>query len=169
MASFFEPGGPIFTYPFSATALSTTGNTDLWCVTAPSAARLAIREIRLGQYSDFGDAQAELLSLLYWTGSTAIGGGTAITGQNYKRYTGAATAASSVTGPSTTLASTTSAAVVIADVWNVAAPYLYIPKPDERIILGIGQRFNLRISTPNDPLTLNGTLVLQDLGAGLPA
>ena len=159
-----DMSGAVYTYPFSATVLSTAGPTDLWCITAPSNSRVAIREIRLGQYTEFGDAQAELLSLQIWTGSTAIGGGTTITGLNVKRFSGSLTASSSVTGPSTTIASTTSATVVLADSYNVAAGWYYKPEPDERIVIGLSQKLFVRQTTPNDAITINGTLVIQELG-----
>lgn len=161
----YEPRGPIFNYPFSATVLSTGGPSNFWNVTAPSGSRVALREIRLGQYTEFGDAQAELLSIILMTGSTAIGSGSLITGVNPNRYSGAPTAGSSVTGPSTTLASTASATLVLADSFNVAAGWYYRPPILERIVLGLSQRLIVHCpSTPNDPITLNGTMVLQELG-----
>ena len=161
-----DHGGPIFTFPFSATALTTAGSVDLWCVTAPSNSRIAIREIVLGQYSDPGDAQAEMLSLVFMSGSTAPSSGTAITGLNLHRYSTGVTAATScvVVGPSTTLASTTSASVIRAETWNVAGGYRYYPVPAERPIIGMSQRFLVRMTVPNDALTINGTLMLQEVG-----
>lgn len=162
-----DHGGPIFTYPFSATALTTGGSIDLWCVTAPSNSRVAVREIVFGQYSDPGDAQAEMLSILFMTGSTASSsGGSAITGLNLNRYSTASTptANCTVVGPSTTLASTTSASVVRAETFNVMAGYRFYPVPAERPIIGLSQRFVVRITVPNDALTVNGTLMLQEIG-----
>lgn len=161
-----DHGGPIFTYPFSATVLSTAGNTDLWCVTGPSNGRYAVREIVLGQNSDPGDAQAEMLGVTFMSGSTAPSSGTAITGLNLNRYSTAQTptANCSVVGPSTTLASTTSASLIRAEAFNVMGGYRYYPVPAERPILGLNQRFVVRITTPNDPLTVFGTLMLQELG-----
>jgi hypothetical protein len=162
--------GPIYTYSFSATSLSSGGPNDVFCVTAPSNSRLLVRELILGQTSDFGDAQAEVLSVTMLAKSTAIGGGSVITAVNKHLYTTAGVAAgSSVTGPSTTLASTASAVLFRADTWNVAAGYRYYPVPDERPVIGLSQRFVVRISTPNDGLTANGTLVLQQIGQGIGA
>lgn len=164
-----EPSGPVYTCPFSATALSSNPY-DIFCVTAPSNSRVAIREVRLAQYSDFGDAQAELISLSILTGSTSISsGGPVITPVNVRRWSQNTSAGSSVTGPSTTLASTTSATLVLADCWNVAAPYLYQPAWADRVILGLSQRALIRITAPNDALTVNGTLVLQEIGQGVGA
>jgi hypothetical protein len=160
-----DHGGPIFTYSLNATALSTGGPSDLWCVTAPSNSRLAVREIIIGQNSDAGDAAAEMFGILLLSGSTAIGGGTAITGVNLQRYSGAATANSSVTGPSTTLASTTSASIIRAEAFNIMAGYRFYPVPSERPIIGLSQRFVVRCpNTPADPVTLFGTLMLQEIG-----
>ena len=160
-----EPSGPIFNYPFSAVALSTAGPVDLFCVTAPSNSRVAVRGIRWGQHMDFGDAQAELLPITFWTGSTAIGGGTVIAGVNVQRHAGAPTAGSSVTGPLTTLASTTSATVALTNSWNIATGFHYKPGDfRERIVISPGTRFVARSGTPNDAFTLSGTLVLQEIG-----
>jgi hypothetical protein len=161
-----EASGAVYTYSFQATALSSAGPADIFTVTAPTNSRVAIRELRFAQTSDFGDAQAEILSLIFMVGSTSTApAGTAITGTNVRTYTGTPTAGSSVTGPTTTLASTSSATLLLADAYNVAAPYLYIPPPDMRFVLGRGQRFVARIATtPNDALTVNGTLTLQEIG-----
>lgn len=158
------PAGPIFRYAFESTAISSVGSWDLWCITAPTNSRLAIREVRLGQFTEFGDAQAELLPIQFLIGSTAIAGGAGLTGRNVRAYSGAATAASSVTGPSTTLASTTSAYASMQDSFNVAAGFYWRPPEDERDIIGLGQRFVVRIGPANDVLSLRGTLTLQELG-----
>lgn len=166
-----DQSGPIFSYPFSAQALTTGGAIDLWCVTGSSLCRTIVREIVFGQYSDAGDAQAEMASIVFMTGSTASSsGGSAITGLNINRYSTAQTptANASVVGPSTTLASTTSATVIRAETFNVMAGYRYYPVPAEQIVLGRSQRFVVRIAGAstafNDPLTVNGTLLLQEVG-----
>lgn len=159
----YDPSGPVYTAPFSAIALTTNAH-DLWCLTASSSSRVVVREIRIGQYTEFGDAQAELLSLTVLTGSTAPSSGTAITPRNVQGHTGAPSADSSVIGPSATLASTTSAVARFADAWNVAAGYLYAPLPAERLVLNPSQCMVIRMTAPNDALTMNGTLVFQEIG-----
>ena len=159
-----EPSGPIFTFAFSAISLSTAGPADLFFFTAPSNSRVSVREVRLGQYTEFGDAQAELLPIQLMTGSTGTGAGTAIVGLNVQRHTGGPTAGSSLTGPTTTVASTASAVVNLSDSFNVAAGFYYKPDWDERIVVPPSGKFMLRVGTPNDALTLNGTIVLQEIG-----
>lgn len=158
-----ESGGSVFTAPFSAVALTTNAQ-DLFFVTAPSNSRVAIREIRLGQYSEFGDAEAELLSLTVMTGTTSVAAGSTITPRNVRSHSGAPTAGTSVSAPSTTLASTTSATVRLADVWNVAAGWWYNPPVAERLVLEPSQKAVLRMTAPNDAMTVNGTLVFQEIG-----
>ena len=161
-----DHGGPIFTYPFSASTLSTAGSVDLWCVTAPSNSRFAVREIRIGQYSEAGDAQAEMLPITFFSGSTAPSSGTAITGLNINRYSTSETPAATCTvvGPSTTLASTASAALILADSFNVMGGFHYYPVPSERFIIGRSQRFLVRVGSVNDAVTINGTLLIQEVG-----
>lgn len=159
------PAGPIFSAAFSAAAMSSAGPSDLFHITASGNARVAIKEIRLGQYSEFGDAQAELLSLLLLVGTTSAAVGSTITPRNILRHTGAPAAGTAVSAPSTTLSSTASATMMIADSWNVEAGYWLCPAPRDCIVLNPGQRAVLRMSTPNDPLSLNGTIMFQEIGA----
>ena len=83
--------GSIYTAPFSSVVISTAGSWDLLTLTAPSNSRVAILEIRLGQYTQFGDAKAGVQSLQIMTGSTATSTGAAITPLNVDGHTGAST------------------------------------------------------------------------------
>ena len=67
-------------------------------------------------------------------------------------------------GPTTTLASTLSASVIFADTFNVMGGFRYYPVPAERFIIGLSQRFLVRLSAPSSAFTVNGTLMLQELG-----
>jgi hypothetical protein len=162
--SYHEPGGPVFAAAFSATALS-TGNSELFTVTASSINRVVIREIRLGQHTEFGDAAAELFPLAIWTGSTAASTvGTAITPRNVASHSGAPTALTSVLGPSSVAGSSLSEILRLSDAWNVAAGWWWHPEPCERIVLNPGQVFALRQpSAAADALTLNGTILFQEI------
>lgn len=71
--------GSIYTAPFSASAITTAGGYDLYSLTAPSNTRVAILEVRLGQYTQFGDAKAGVESLQILTGTTGVSTATAIT------------------------------------------------------------------------------------------
>lgn len=156
-------GGPVFTAPFSAVALTTNAQ-DMFFVTANSSSRVVIREIGIAQYSDAGDAEAEMLSMSILVGTTSVAVGSTITPRNVLRHTGAPTAGTAVSAPSTTLSSTASAVLMLADAMNVAAGWKYLPAECERIVLEPGQKAVVRMSAPNDALTVNGTLTFQEIG-----
>lgn len=156
-------GGPVFTAPFSAVAL-TTNTQDMFFVTANSSSRVAIKEINIAQYSDAGDAEAEMLSMSILVGTTSLAVGSTITPRNVLRHTGAPTAGTAVSAPSTTLSSTASAVLMLADVMNVAAGWRYLPAECDRIVLNPGQKLAVRMSAPNDALTVNGTMTFQEIG-----
>ena len=162
-AQFLEASGPVYTVPLSAVSL-TTAETDLFYVTGSTNSRTVIRELRIGQYSEFGDAQAELLSIVMMTGSTAVSGGSTAAARNVRTQATAPQAEAEVLGPSATLGSTTSAEVRWADSWNVAAGLLYAPLPPERLVLEPGETYLVRLSAPADAVTLNATLTFQEIG-----
>jgi hypothetical protein len=163
----------IYTATFSAVAV--TAAQDVFEITAPTTSRVRIREIRLGQYSDAGDAQAELLSVLIISGYTVSGsGGSTVTPANVEQHSGAPTASSVVEANNTTVANTGTAVTHLADVWNTSAGWLYIPAlPDlragqrgEGIWLPPSRRLVVRITAPADSLTMNGTMVFEETGFG---
>lgn len=73
----------VFSATFSAVAVSAAQ--DLFEIVAPNTSRVAIRSISLGQYSDAGDAQAEMLSVPLIRGYTTSGG-TSVTPINAAFY-----------------------------------------------------------------------------------
>lgn len=154
-------------YSASFTAVAVSAAQDVFEIVAPSNSRVFIREIRLAQYSDFGDAQAEILSVLVKRGATVTGsGGSAVTPVNLAGHTGAATAASTVAANNTTPAGTGTIVTLISDAWNVSAGWFYTPKRSEAISLKKSQRLVVSITAPADAITLNGTLIFEEAGYG---
>lgn len=153
----------VYSAPFSAIAV--TAAQDLWEIVAPSDSLVAIREIRFGQYTDFGDAAAEILGVTMTRGHTTSGsGGSTITPVNFRAETGAASATTTVERNNTTQAAT-SGTVIFADAWNIQAPYLLIPaEDDQRFIIKASQRFVISITAPADSITMNGTVIFEELG-----
>jgi hypothetical protein len=151
------------TYAATFSAIAASAAQDVFEIVAPSGAKVAIREIVLGQYSDFGDAEAELLSLLMLRGYTTSGsGGASVTPSPLR--SGEAAASSTVERNNTTVASSGSPVTLRSESFNVAAGYRYYPVPEERIILAPSERFVVRITAPADAITLNGTLVFDEIG-----
>ena len=137
---------------------------DVFEIVAGSASRVRIREIRLGQYTDVGDAAAETLSVQIIRGSTTSGsGGGTVTPTNISGHSGALAAASTVERNNTTLAQDGTGAVLLSDVWNIAAGWWYYPPEEEMPILDNSQRLVVRISAPADSITTNATLVFEEI------
>ena len=153
----------IFVATFAAVAV--TAAQDVFEIVAPASSRLMIREIRLGQYSDPGDAQAEMLSVQIIRGYTTSGsGGASVTPVNLSPVSGAAAAVATVERNNTTVAADGTGAVLLADTFNVMGGWRYYPVPEERIEVGVSQRLVVRITAPADALTMNGTLVYEEVG-----
>ena len=153
----------IYVATFAAVVVSAAQ--DVFEIVAPASSRLMIREIRLGQYSDPGDAQAEMLSVQIIRGYTTSGsGGASVTPVNLSPVSGAAAAVATVERNNTTVAADGTGAVLLADTFNVMGGWRYYPVPEERIEVGVSQRLVVRITAPADALTMNGTLVYEEVG-----
>lgn len=152
------------TYTAAFSAIAVSGAQDLWEILTTVNTRAFIKEVRFGQYSDAGDAAAELLGVTFKTGDTVSGsGGSTITPTNVRRDTGGATAESTVERNNTTQA--TGGTVVFADAWNTQAPFLYIPPDEEsKIIVEKATRFVVTLTAPADAITMNGTITFEELG-----
>ena len=155
----------VYTATFSAVAVSAAQ--DVFEIVAPAGSRIATLGVTLGQYSDFGDAAAEIVGVTFVRGDTVSGsGGTTATPANTSGLTGGkASAVTSVETNNTTVANT-GGTVLLATAWNVQVPFEYRAGiyQDEIIKLEIGQRFCVRLTAPADAITLNGTLMFEELG-----
>ena len=153
----------IYVATFAAVVVSAAQ--DVFEIVAPASSRLTIREIRLGQYSDPGDAEAEMLSVQIIRGYTTSGsGGSAVTPVNFSPVSGAASPVATVERNNTTVAQDGTGAVLLADTFNVMGGWRYYPVPEERIEVGVSQRLVVRITAPADSLTMNGTMVYEEVG-----
>jgi len=153
----------IYTATFSAVAV--TAAQDVFEIVAPATSRVRLREVRLGQYTDFGDAAAEILSVQIIRGYTTSGsGGSAVTPSNIEGLTASKSAESTVEANNTTVAQAGTGSVVISDVWNIAAGWWYYPPEEETPIIDVSQRLVVRITAPADSITVNGTMVFEEIG-----
>lgn len=167
----------IFTAVFNAVAV--TAAQDVFEITAPATSNVLIHDIKVGQYTDFGDAAAEILSILVIRGYTVSGsGGTLPTPSNLKTAYQAGvlisrSADSVVEANNTTVANTGSTMTLIADTFNIQAGWslrdvLSLPDrnrdPKSGIWLAPSERLVVRITAPADSITMNGTLVFEETG-----
>jgi hypothetical protein len=151
--------GSIHAAAFSAVAVAAAQ--DVFEIVAPADRMVTLREVRLGQSSDAGDAQAELIALTIVRGHTTSGsGGAPVTPAALR--SGDATANAGIARNNTTLAQNGSAATLLAEAWNVQMPYVYRPEADARIVVAPGERLVVRIGAPADALTVSATLVFEE-------
>jgi len=159
----------VFSAAFSAVAVSAAQ--DLFEIVAPASSRVRLLEIDIGQYTDFGDAAAEILSLTIHRGHTVSGsGGSAVTPANINPY--GAVAGSTVEANNDTVA-ITSGTLIWSTTWHVQAGFIWRPPEDtpggmdrfrRHILIKPAQRLVIRITAPADPLTTNGSILFEEIG-----
>jgi hypothetical protein len=158
--------GNFYTASFSAVAVS--AGQDLIALLADATSRIAICRIEIGQYSDAGDAAAELLPYVIQRGATTVGsGGTAATPVNVRAHGKSAVTTARVND--TTPAANGTIVTVLSGTWNVQAGLVYAPRYnehfDERIMVAAGQRLVINLPTaPADALTMSGYVLFEELG-----
>ncbi len=141
------------------------GIQDLFQIVPPADAIIVIHSITIGQESDAGDSEAEMLRVnLSKTDLTVNGsGGSTLTPVGHER--GFAAAGAIVEANNTTLS--TVQTLMQALPFNVQAGLFYQPTPEERIILSAdildGFVVNLPVG-PADDLTMSGVIVFEEIG-----
>lgn len=147
----------VFTVSFANVAV--TAAQDLFEITAAAGYRLELIDVRFGQISDVGDAAAEQLGVNITRGKASGSGGSAATPVNVN---GTGRLPTSVAEVNNTTAGT-GGTVVLSDVFNIAAPYLYRPGEAERIVTGPGERIGIGTTAPADSLTMYGTVTFAEI------
>lgn len=157
----FDQHGAVYVCAFSATAV--TAAQDVFELNVASTCKEArLREVRIAQYSDAGDSAAEMLSVIIQKGYTTSGSGGSEGTVNPMDARSAA-AASTVEINNTTVAADGTAITLCADAFNVQAGWLYQPGPSDRPRLVASDRLVVRITAPADSLTMNGTLIFEEI------
>jgi hypothetical protein len=157
--------GPIFSATFSA--ISVSAAQDVFQLTAHATSRIEICEIFLGQYSDAGDAAAEMLSVQLVRGHTTTGsGGAAVTPGNFEPWSRAAV--TTVLRNNTTIAADGTAVILHAESFNVQGGWLYRPlkteEDNERPKIEAAGIVVVRVTAPADAVTMNGTIKWREIG-----
>jgi hypothetical protein len=160
------------TAAISDTGLMTVGGAT---TTYPNvASNVKIREVRLGQYTEFGDAASEIVGvkiIMYRGGDTGGGGSQGLT------VTPSAVWGTGDTGGGNSIVTTSNDVLatdtgipgivtktIISDVFNVASGWWYYPPEEEMIVLESGDRLVVRTTAFADPTTINGTMVYEEIG-----
>lgn len=151
------------TYSVTFSAVSVSAAQDLFEVTMGSNKPIEIVGIELGQSSDAGDAQDELLQISVIRGyATSGSGGSSATPA---ALTGGDSAASfSAEVNNTTLASTGSPVTLHTGCWNVRAGYInWFPEGARPAVAGTSPLV-VRMTAPADAITMSGTLFVREFG-----
>lgn len=153
-------GGPF--YSLTLTGVAVSAAQDIFELVAAATTRVHIHEIVIGQYSDAGDTEDELLGILLMRGHSTTGsGGAAVTPVKWNPYLRAA--AATAARNNTTVASGGSPVTPVADAFNVRAGWYWrAPAENAALVLEPSARFVARITAPADALTMNATLVFSE-------
>ena len=150
-------------YSISFFGISVSGISDLLEIEAPTSGMIEIRSVRLGQTTDAGDAQAELLSVSLTRYSTNGTGGTAVTPRPHNLGHAALTGDGQTYFRNRTAQGGTPIEVV-QDVWNIQAPWLYVPVHDERIWIPPAGILSLELTkAPGSALDMTSTITFAML------
>lgn len=153
--------GRIYTVQFSAVAV--TAAQDLFEINCASTKVTLIHEVHISQTSDVGDAAEEILLIKMISGYTTSGsGGSAPTAIPVSL--GDAAFAGTVEVNNTTQANTGTAVTHCVWGWNVRIPLDVIFTPESRKVMAPSSRLVVTIPAPADSLTMNGYMVIEELG-----
>ncbi len=156
----------VFSAVFTAVAISAAQ--DLFELVAPSASRVRLLEIGLANYSDFADAEAEILPINIFRGHTVSGsGGASVTPANLNPYGRAAGATverrrsprprERCCGPLGGICRPVSSGVQ-EDMPRGLDPFR------RHILLQPSQRLVIRTTAPTDGITTNGSILFEEIG-----
>ncbi len=156
----------LYTAVFNAVAV--TAQQDLFELTCATDSITVIHAVELSQSSEIGDAQEEGLNLIFKRGTnltTSGSAGTVPTPQPLESGSSAYGGVTEVNNTTRMAVGTGAINILRVDNWNVRMPYLWLPTPEMRPILGPSFRFGVELATtPADAITMSGTLTFEELG-----
>jgi len=152
----------VYTVPFAAAGVTTS--IDLCEIVAHAARPLMIRGFFIGQKTEVGDTQEEMLRFTIKSGQTTSGSGGSATTPAGKDGTGVG-AGLTAEQFNTTKASTGTIVDHGPYTWNVRMPYPEKFPEGEEIFLNAGKRATLElVDAPADAMDIYGHLVVQEIG-----
>jgi len=148
-----------FSAPMEAQAFTTA--TDIFELTCAATARAEILMMELGQTTDLGDAQEEVLRIGLYRGATAGATGTALTEQPYADSNDGAAESAVVANRGT---ASTGGTLLQIITWNIRIPTQWIWIPEMRPVAELSTVITFRLLTaPTDSITVSGTLIWREL------
>ena len=119
-----------------------------------------IHFISISQTSDVQDANAENLTIKIRQVTDAL----TTSATRNKLDQGSAAAAADVAVNQTSQL-TTGAATIFAEAWNIALPFIWMPPPEQRIIVPTANTIVVTMPAPADSLTVNATMIWEEIGS----
>ena len=163
----FPNRGPLYTVSFSDQECSGVALRDLFEILGATDTRYRLHQLELSQHSEVAGASDEKYLIEIYSATAAAtpsSGGTAGAPTRYldKGATALCTAnynATQVGGTST------DETLRWSGVWHANESFNYEPATDKRIQVGLSGRLTVRMPTvPADALSLNGTIVWEEIG-----
>jgi hypothetical protein len=150
-------------YSVIFSAVAVTAAQDLFEITPADDKPVRIRGLFIGQSTDAGDAQDEMLQVSIIRGFTATGsGGSAPTPAPLSSIDAAAGFTAEVNN--TTVANTGTSVTLHTDTFNVRAGYaMWFPPDTCPAASQANTTIVVRITAPADSLTMSGTLYVEEL------
>lgn len=147
-------------YSVSFTDVAVTAAQDFFQIEAVTVPAI-IHAVYLSQSTDVGDAAAESLSLRFRRVTDALTNVTA----EAQLDTGDAVALADLNVNDVTPL-VTGAQTIHPESWNIAMPFVYLPPPELRIVVPVGDVVTLNlITTPADSITMSGVMYFEEIGA----
>ena len=149
-------------YTAQVSAVAVTNIQDFFEVNAPADSVVVIHSIRIAQYSDVGDAAAEMLPVQISRSTGSAGsGGTIPTARPH--HLGDAAFGGTIEVNNTTQAGTT--VVLLSETFNIRSGWFYNPAPDERMVVSPSGIVVVELPVaPADELTMEGSITFEEIG-----
>lgn len=138
-------------------------NVDLCELVAPTSSKWIILGFDLGQISDFGDAQEEILALTLKSGQTTSGSGGSSSTPVPTDCVSSPESGAACEQANTTKASGGTIITHATWAWNVRMPLSVVLTQEQQIILPAGRRATLELSAAADSLTVIGQVWVQGI------
>ena len=138
---------------------------DILELLAPADSVVVIHSVTVTQKTEAGDAEAEMLELVYKriTGAPTSGSG-GTTGSSPLEFGSPAAGSVVEMGNDTKLTGGTSA-VLIREDFNVQVGHFHRPTPEERIVLSPSQRLVIElVAAAADALDLHASIIFEEIG-----
>ena len=146
----------MYTVQFSE--VSVTAQQDLFQIEALTVPAI-IHAVYISQSSDTGDASAAMVSIRFHRVTDAVTDDLA----TVQLDKGDATQKADVAINETTEL-VTGIEVIHSEVWNIALPFIWLPPPEMRIVVEVGNVVVVNMNT-TDTLTMSGTIYFEEVGS----